>query len=277
MQARPPHQKPIYRPHHQPFWQADKPYLHNCEITVSGFRALCGIMAFIAGAINAGGFFAVKSYTSHVSGAMSGAADAAFLGDWEGAAVMLAGVLAFLLGAAHSSWTILWAKRQRFRSGYGLSMWLESFYLLVFGLLGVALAHYGKIFAPPTLLLLCFIMGMHNTVLTVLSGGVIRSTHMTGTVTDLGIELAKVLYYRRSTNPRLPDVRVNKPKMRLLLLLAAAFLCGGFTGAWGYHRLGYHFTLPVSALLFWFGAGSVGYDVKIRWRMYWRQRKRAKR
>ena len=263
-----------YKPHAQPFWQADKPYLHDCQITDGRFRALCYIMSLLAGAINAGGFFAVQRYTSHITGAMSGAADAAFLGDWEGALVPLTVVIAFLLGAAHSNWTILWAKRHRFRSGYGLSMWLESFYLLVFGLLGVALSHYGKIFGPPTLLLLCFIMGMHNTVLTVLSGSVIRSTHMTGTVTDLGIELSKVLYYRRSDNPRLPDVRVNKPKMRLLLTLLAAFSCGGLIGAWGYHHLGYHFTLPVSALLLLFGAGSVGYDVKLRWRIYWRRKKR---
>ncbi|MGF6148568.1 Predicted membrane protein [Kingella potus] len=263
----------LYKPHARPFWQADKPYLHDCGITDGRFRALGYIMSFLAGAINAGGFFAVQRYTSHVTGAMSGAADALFLGDWEGALVPVAVVTAFLLGAAHSNWTILWAKRHRFRSGYGLSMWLESLYLLVFGLLGVALSHYGKILVPPTVLLLCFIMGMHNTVLTVLSGSVIRSTHMTGTVTDLGIELSKVLYYRRSDNPRLPDVSVNKPKMRLLLTLLASFSCGGLVGAWGYHRLGYHFTLPVSALLFLFGIGSVGYDVRLRWRIYWRHKK----
>jgi len=33
----------------------------------------------------------------------------------------------------------------------------------------------------------------------------------------------------------------------------------------------------VAALLFWFGAGSVGYDAKLRWRIYWRQKKRFKR
>jgi len=208
---------------------------------------------------------------------MSGAADAAYLGDWHGFFAAMSCVVAFLIGSAHSSWTILWAKRQRFRSSYGLSMWLESLYLLAFGLLGVALSHYGRILLPPTVLLLCFIMGMHNTVMTVLSGGIIRSTHMTGTVTDLGIELGKVLYYRRSKNPKLPDIAVNHPKMRLLLALLAAFILGGVVGAWGYHRLGYHFTLPVAALLFWFGAGSVGYDAKLRWRIYWRQKKRLKR
>ena len=259
----------------QPFWQADKPYLHAAQISDVRFRVLGYIMAALAGAINAGGFFAVQQYTSHVSGQMSHAADMAYLGDWQHVAIALLGVVSFILGAAHSSWTILWAKRQRFRSGYGLSLWLEAIYLLIFGLLGVALSRFGAVFAPPTVLLLCFILGMHNTVLTVLSGGAIRSTHMTGTATDLGIELSKVLYYNRSNNPRLPDVSVNKPKMKLLLGLLAAFLLGGVIGAWGYHQVAYHFTIPVAALLFWFGFGSVGYDVRIRVRAYLKQHKKS--
>ena len=150
--------KPSNKHHSQPFWQADKPYLHDCQITDGGFRALGYIMSFLAGAINAGGFFAVQSYTSHITGSMSGAADAAYLGDWHGFFAAMSCVVAFLIGSAHSSWTILWAKRQRFRSSYGLSMWLESLYLLAFGLLGVALSHYGRILLPPTVLLLCFII-----------------------------------------------------------------------------------------------------------------------
>lgn len=248
----------------RPFWQADKPYLHNQNISDARFRLLGYVMALLAGGINAGGFFAVAAYTSHVSGSVSLAADSVFVGDWQAAAAALTAVLFFVLGATHASWTILWAKRQRFRSSYGLSMWLEAVYLLLFGLLGVALSRIGSAMVQPTVWFLCFIMGMHNTVMTVLSGGAIRSTHMTGTATDLGIELSKVLYYRRSDNPRLPEVRVNRPKIKLFSGMMTAFFCGGVLGAWGYHTTGYHFTLPMSLLLFVFGAGSVGYDVRIR-------------
>ena len=52
------------------------------------------------------------------------------------------------------------------------------------------------VFPSLALFLLCFIMGMHNTVMTLLSGGAIRSTHMTGTATDLGIELSRALTTR---------------------------------------------------------------------------------
>ena len=154
-------------------------------------------------------------------------------------------------------------------------MWLEALYLLFFGLLGFGL-NQGWSLVHPTVWLLSFIMGMHNTVLTVLSGSVIRSTHMTGAATDLGIELSKMLYYRRDTNPRLPSVNVNRPKMRFLLGILGSFIGGGVIGTWGYQYLGYHFTLPVSLILFMLGMNSVGYDIRIRMKWLLRQRLRRK-
>lgn len=274
-----PTKQPPRKTTHRPFWQADKPYLHSQNISDFRFRLLGYLMAALAGAINAGGFFAVSRYTSHVTGSLSQAADDFYLGDWLSALKSLSAILAFILGAAHAHWTILWAKRQRFRSSYGLALWLEAVYLLAFGLLGLALLQ-NRLWFSPAVLLLCFIMGMHNTVLSVLSGSVLRSTHMTGTATDLGIELAKMLYYSRNNHPRLPDVHVNRPKAKLLLGMLLSFLGGGIIGAWGYHRSGHHFALPVAAVLVALGSSSVGYDVRIRikwWlRRKWRRREESK-
>ena len=169
----------------------------------------------------------------------------------------------------------------RFRGSYGLSMWLEAVYLLIFGLFGITALQWdtdgGLVFPSLALFLLCFIMGMHNTVMTLLSGGAIRSTHMTGTATDLGIEISRALYYSKTHHPRLPHVRVNKPKMWLLSGMMQAFLLGGIIGAWGYHKIGHHFALPVSAVLLILGAGSVGYDVKVRFLWIWRKFRRKYR
>ncbi|MFC3873911.1 YoaK family protein [Neisseria musculi] len=266
METRHPRPTPYpRRKHTPPFWQADKPYLHEHNISDARFRLLGYLMALLAGAINAGGFFAVARYTSHVTGEMSHAADMAYLGEWRLALTALAGMVFFISGAAHSSWVILWAKRQRFRGGFGFSMWLEAVYLLLFGAVGAIVADWHSGSLPvAAMLLLCFIMGMHNTVITVLSGGSIRSTHMTGTATDLGIEISKMLYYNRSNNPKLPHIHTNKPKAKLLAGLLAAFLAGGLIGAWGYHSVGHYFALPVSAVLFVLGFGSIGYDVKLR-------------
>ena len=261
-----PHRNQVHAP---PFWQADRPYLHEHPISDARFRRLGYIMAMSAGAINAGGFFAFARYTSHVTGSMSQMADALYLGEWNTVAAALVSVACFVAGAAHSGWVILWSQQQRFRGGFGLSMWLEAVYLLVFGLFGIAAVSWdfgdGGIVIPSlALFLLCFIMGMHNTVMTLLSGGAIRSTHMTGSATDLGIEISRALYYSKKHHPRLPHIYVNKPKMWLLSGMMWAFLLGGLIGAWGYHQVGHHFALPVAAVLFVLGAGSVGYDVRLR-------------
>lgn len=242
-------------------------------------------MAFLAGAINAGGYFAFSRYTSHVTGSMSLLADVLYLQEWSVAIIATISVLCFVAGAAHSGWVILWTQQMRFRGSFGFSMWLEAVYLLIFGLFGITAMEWnfgGSDFIMPSLalFLLCFIMGMHNTVITLLSGSSIRSTHMTGTATDLGIEISRALYYSKQHHPRLPHVRVNKPKMWLLSGLMLSFLLGGIVGVWGYHLVGHHFALPVSAVLFILGAGSVGYDVKVRLKwafVSWYRRKKEKR
>ena len=65
---------------------------------------------------------------------------------------------------------------------------LESGALLVFGLFGAAIAAWSQLFVPVTVVLLCFIMGLQNAVITKISKAEIRTTHITGLVTDLGIE-----------------------------------------------------------------------------------------
>jgi uncharacterized membrane protein YoaK (UPF0700 family) len=96
-------------------------------------RQLGGSMAFIAGALNAGGFLAVQRYTSHVSGIVSGMADDLALGEIRLSLSMLIMLLCFIGGAMHSTWLILWARRQRLRGGYGVSMMEEAVLLLLFG------------------------------------------------------------------------------------------------------------------------------------------------
>ncbi|WP_343620895.1 DUF1275 family protein, partial [Ralstonia sp.] len=63
-------------------------------------RRLGQSLAFVAGAANAGGFLAVKQYTSHMSGIVSTMADALVLGDIVLVLAGFASLLAFLCGAA---------------------------------------------------------------------------------------------------------------------------------------------------------------------------------
>ena len=157
-------------------------------------RQLGAILAFVAGAVNAGGFLAINRYTSHMSGVVSSIADQLALGNLLPVFGGLCALLAFIMGAGTTAILINWARHRHMHSEYALSLALEAVLLLAFGLLGAHLEAYAVVFSSATILLLCYIMGLQNAIITKISQAEIRTTHVTGLVTDLGIELGKLVY-----------------------------------------------------------------------------------
>ncbi|SEO19606.1 Uncharacterized membrane protein YoaK, UPF0700 family [Duganella sp. CF517] len=211
-------------------------------------RRLGRALAFVAGAVNAGGFFAVGQYTSHMSGIVSALADNAAVGD---AALLLAGaisLLAFFLGAATSAILVNWGRRRGAHSRYALPLMLEAALLLVFGVMGGTLAGRGHITA--IVALLCFVMGLQNAIVTKVSRAEIRTTHVTGLVTDIGIELGKLFYWNMgqggADGARPEKVVADRNRLSLLCSLLGAFLLGGLLGAFGFKLLGFIATVPLA-------------------------------
>lgn len=223
-------------------------FLIGRQRSTAANRQLGLVLAFVAGAINAGGFLAVQQYTSHVTGMLSQTADQLVLGHLDLVLDGIVAVLAFLCGAMSCAILINMARRKNLSSEYALPLLLEAALILCFGLLGAQLAHFETLLVPFTVLLLCFIMGLQNAVITKLSNAVIRTTHMTGIVTDLGIELGKLVYW--NATPQLtPTVRADRERLKVLGGLLACFFLGGVTGALGFKWAGYAFTLPIALLL----------------------------
>jgi uncharacterized membrane protein YoaK (UPF0700 family) len=210
-------------------------------------RHLGVALAFVAGAINAGGFLAVHQYTSHLTGAISSAADNLALGAWELALNGLGAVLSFLLGAACTALSVNYGRRRGLASEYALPLLAEAVLLLAFGVLGARLAGIDALFVPGTVMLLCFMMGLQNALITKISQAEIRTTHMTGIVTDIGIELGRMLYWNRDTAQ--PKVAANRARLRLLVSLLLGFFLGALAGALGFKHAGYLATLPLAGLL----------------------------
>jgi uncharacterized membrane protein YoaK (UPF0700 family) len=219
------------------------------ERTSRSDRHLGFALAFIAGAANAGAFLAVGIYTSHMTGLVSSIADNVALGQVALALSALGAVLSFLLGAMTSAFMINFARRRALRSQYALPLLLEALLLLMFGLLGASLAQIPGLFVPATVMLLCFMMGLQNAVITKISGAVVRTTHLTGVITDLGIELGRLLYWNRSKGPAEQPVLADRVRLRVLTLLCAFFLLGGISGALGFKHMGYVATIPLAAML----------------------------
>jgi uncharacterized membrane protein YoaK (UPF0700 family) len=217
-------------------------------------------LSFIAGATNAGGFLAVGQYTSHMTGLISSVADHLVLGQFALVAASLAAIAAFVGGAMTTALMVNWGLRRHLRSAFARPLALETALLLVFGLFGAAINLHAELFAPLTVLLLCYIMGLQNAVITKISNAEIRTTHVTGLVTDIGIELGKLVYFNRSPAPT--KVMANRRKLRIHASLIAAFLAGGVLGALGFKLWGYITTMPLAVLLGILVLGPMADDIR---------------
>jgi uncharacterized membrane protein YoaK (UPF0700 family) len=233
------------------------------ERTDRANRHLARYLAFVAGAANAGGWMAVRQYTSHMSGLVSSMADDVALGSftlfWQG----LAAVTAFFLGAISTTVCIRWARVRKLESEFALPLMIEAVLLVTFGLTARTFAGSRLM---GTVLLLCFTMGLQNATITKLSGSVIRTTHLTGMITDIGIATGRILSASLGRDASIgaghfslePEVRA----IRLLGSLVALFFVGAVTGAVGFKHVGALFALPLALILVLLAAMPVFDDVR---------------
>lgn len=204
---------------------------------------LATILALIAGAANAGGFFALGQYTSHMTGYLSQIPDHLVAGSLPIAATAVFAISAFIAGAGFSSLLINWARGRNGRKQYAIPIAVQGAFLLCFAGGGIFTGLPGRLFA---LACLCFIMGMQNATITKISYARVRTTHATGMITDIGIEFG-----RAACGILLPasGVHADRMKLKILLTLVGAYLVGGMIGAVGYSVTGFLFSLPLAMVL----------------------------
>ena len=195
-----------------------------------------------------------------MSGILSSVADNLILGQMQLALAGVALVAAFIGGSMTTAWMVNWALRRNMRSAFARPLVVEAGLLLVFGIFGTAIDHFSTLFVPVTVLLLCYIMGLQNAVITKVSHAEIRTTHVTGLLTDLGIELGKLFYLNGTGFPK--KVVANRGKLRIHAKLVASFFGGALLGAFGFKHAGYIATVPLALLLLLLTWGPIADDLR---------------
>lgn len=208
-------------------------------------RHLAYLLAWVAGVLNSVGFVAVGFYTSHMTGLVALVADQLVLGGLTVVLMGLVAITAFVLGAMACALQFNWARRRLRHDRFALVLLVEAVLVLIVGGLAesVTWAHREWLIVA----VLGFVMGQQNALITKVSGATIRTTHVTGMVTDIGIELGKMVYLRRPGEP--DPVRGDLAKLLMLSTIVALFFVGGVLGAVGYLALGFPVLLVPAALL----------------------------
>jgi uncharacterized membrane protein YoaK (UPF0700 family) len=196
-------------------------------------------LSWIAGYTNVLTFLICGQVTSHVSGTVSQLGRDVAQGYWRAGGYMAALLVAFLGGAALAGVLTEVGRRRRWGSIYVLPMAVEAVLLGVFALL-VDFNAAGDLDGTEAVLWLTllpsFAMGLQNATVTHISGGRVRTTHLTGVISDLGMETAVWAIHRVRREPRPTTQGAFATGWRLLLLasIIASFALGSGLGAWAF-------------------------------------------
>jgi uncharacterized membrane protein YoaK (UPF0700 family) len=192
--------------------------LHNLKVA--------SLLSFVAGIVNVSGLFAVQRLTTNVTGHFAFFADKLVQHHIGYALVFLLYIVAFLFGAFSSSVMVEMVSRINERYINTVPIALETAVLAFIGLMTLDVIKSMPDVIACTLL---FAMGLQNALVTSLSNSVVRTTHLTGLFTDLGIELSQLLFFRQAEQQK----RLLS-SIRLRVTIIFFFFLGGITGGYGY-------------------------------------------
>jgi len=154
---------------------------------------IASLLSFVAGMVNIVGFLAIHQLTTNVTGHFAFFVDEVYsLNTWRGLVYFLF-VLFFLLGSFTSGFLIEFMNRRNERYIFIIPVILEALILLFTGIFGEYMLQKSITYIAYTLL---FAMGLQNALVTMISNSVVRTTHLTGLFTDLGIEIAQLFFYK---------------------------------------------------------------------------------
>ncbi len=188
------------------------------------------VLSLVAGIVNVTGFLAISQLTTNVTGHF-----ALFINDlanfnfWKGTIYFLY-IIFFLLGSFTSSMLIETFRKNKRLNVFVLPTSIEVLILIVTPLLSLFLPELNNDIIA---CLLLFAMGLQNSYVSKISNAVVRTTHLTGLFTDLGIELSQLFF---------PKVHPHQEKIKATIKLRVYIICfffaGGLFGGYLFSRLG---------------------------------------
>ncbi|MBL7705699.1 MAG: DUF1275 domain-containing protein [Taibaiella sp.] len=189
-------------------------YTHNLR--------LAAMLSFVAGMVNISGVMALSVLTTNITGHFAYFSEEIVLQKYSFALVSLLYILAFLLGAFVSNLLIEILNRKSILFAYIVPMSVEILFLSIIALAGITFLDVRLIAC-----MLLFAMGLQNALVTKVSNSLVRTTHLTGLFTDLGIELSQLIFHRSNKLNFKKLVQSIKLKLTIIFCFFTGCLLGG--------------------------------------------------
>ena len=204
---------------------------HNLRIAV--------LLSLVAGMVNVSGFLAIGRLTTNVTGHFAFFIDDISRQEFFKGLIYLVYIFFFLAGAFVSGFLI--------EKTTGKKIWNFLFPVLLESIILTGIGFSFKLLSADVVACsLLFAMGLQNALVTRISNAVVRTTHLTGLFTDLGIELSQLCFAREKKLIKTIMLRLN---------IIVFFFVGGLAGGYFFSRIGMHSltiaaTILIAGLLF---------------------------
>lgn len=232
------------------------------------------LTAFTAGMVNIGSLVAFFAFSSNVTGHYAILASEVVEGDLYGIGVVFGWIFLFFFGSFTSNMSVIHFSHFNKYLAHAMPLILEIACLAAVGV-------YGEYFYQETLTeteallaVMLYAMGVQNGLTASISNSTVKTTHLTGTTTDLGILFSMFTKKRFRSNPEL------RVKATLLLSIAVAYLSGAIVAGLVFVEIGFSmFYLACSCLLVvlvydFYKINKVQYLLRVRYRRLYRNNPR---
>ncbi len=228
-------------------------------------RHLALVLATTAGILNAMALGAFGFFPSHMSGNTSQLSSEVSNSDMGDVILLSAIIGAFVIGSATSRLLAISGIKNNIRTIFSLILLMEGVLLILtslFEIMFFSLQNNHEI-----IVFLSFLMGIHNSTSTQLSNGRVRSTHITGTLTDAGISLSDVIATLLRRDPS-KQIKAQRSQFITHSVTIMSFLIGGITGLLLYKQFGFNSMTAVGIFIVVISIGSITTTI-------WRAKRRA--
>ena len=214
---------------------------------------IASLLSFVAGLVNVVGFFSVQKLTTNVTGHFAFFVDEIFKLNFIPAFHISLYIFFFFLGAFFANFMVETYSRIRETQIYILPIFTEAAILATIAFAGNYLMREN---ADVIAFSLLFAMGMQNSLVTSISKSIVRTTHLTGLFTDMGIEFSQLFFYKDKNHK---NRLIKSIKLRLTIIFM--FFIGGLSGGILFSYFGIKSLIVGSVILI----GGLLYDfLKIR-------------
>lgn len=198
----------------------NRTFIHNLRLAT--------LLSFVAGIVNVTGVLSIKTLTTNVTGHFAYFAEEVMKKNYSAAITFFIFTIFFLIGSFVSNFLAEIISKKNPNLSHVIPISLEIIVLISVGIYGgqSELSSFeGKWIAFSML----FAMGIQNSLVTKISQSTVRTTHLTGLFTDLGIELSQLFFYKKPE-----ETKKLKTSIYLRLSIIIFFFLGCFSGGFMY-------------------------------------------